>query len=103
MDFFRNAKGKNGRSTVCKVCWILYPHKKFDYSTEKERERRAKSPQKVRARRAVQQAVLRGKLIKKPCEVCGITNVQAHHKNYSKQLDVKWLCRKHHELEHNPI
>ena len=35
-----------------------------------------------------------------PCEVCGATKAQAHHCNYSKPLDVRWLCPKHHAEWH---
>lgn len=37
----------------------------------------------------------RGKLERKPCEVCG-EKAQMHHNDYSKPLEVTWLCRKHH-------
>lgn len=37
----------------------------------------------------------RGKIQRKPCEVCG-AKAQMHHHDYSKPLDVRWLCRKHH-------
>ena len=45
-------------------------------------------------------AIRDGKLTKQPCEVCGDTAVDAHHDDYLKPLDVRWLCRKHH-LEHH--
>lgn len=38
----------------------------------------------------------RGKLTKEPCVVCGDSNSQMHHDDYSKPLQVTWLCRKHH-------
>lgn len=38
----------------------------------------------------------RGKIIKKPCEVCGSENVEMHHADYSKPLEITWLCREHH-------
>ena len=53
-------------------------------------------PERVAAHRAVAKALRNGTLIKKPCEVCGDTNSEAHHNDYSKPLDVKWLCIKHH-------
>jgi len=45
---------------------------------------------------AVATARKKGLLVKQPCEVCGETKVHAHHDDYSKPLDVKWLCAKHH-------
>lgn len=38
----------------------------------------------------------RGKLIPKPCEVCGSLKVEKHHDDYSKPLEVRWFCREHH-------
>jgi hypothetical protein len=35
-----------------------------------------------------------------PCEVCKETNVDAHHDDYNKPLDVRWLCKKHHREHH---
>lgn len=53
-----------------------------------------------RARRSSFAAIKDGTLIRKPCEVCGDEKVDGHHDDYSKPLDVRWLCRKHHILEH---
>ena len=58
------------------------------------------APEKNRARSAVGRAVARGELLKQPCEECGETNVQAHHTDYSKKLEVVWLCVKHHKEVH---
>ena len=57
---------------------------------------RLKYPEKYQARQEVLKALRKGTLIKKPCEVCGKLKVQAHHEDYSKPLDVKWLCEDHH-------
>lgn len=48
------------------------------------------------ARNAVMVALRRGELTKQPCEVCGDPDVEAHHDDYAKRLDVRWLCRPHH-------
>ena len=55
----------------------------------------------VRTHKDVYAAVQAGLLIRKPCDVCGATeNVQAHHDDYDKPLDVRWLCMSHHKLLH---
>lgn len=45
----------------------------------------------------------RGKLVPKPCEVCGETDVQMHHDDYRRPLDVRWLCAKHHRAHHREL
>lgn len=50
----------------------------------------------------VQSAVNSGDLVRpETCERCGKEGpVVAHHSDYSKPLDVRWLCHKCHKLEH---
>lgn len=48
-------------------------------------------------------AIRDGRLIKKPCKVCGDIKVEAHHDDYAKPLKVKWLCKKHHAEHHKKI
>lgn len=61
----------------------------------------AKYPEKHSARLLVAKAIKDGVLIKKSCEKCGeIYDVHAHHQDYSKPLEVIWLCGKHHNEEH---
>lgn len=53
------------------------------------------------AHKAVEKAVSRGHLTKMPCEACGETKlVHAHHDDYSRRLDVIWLCPLHHKQRH---
>ena len=42
----------------------------------------------------------RGHLVAKPCEKCGSADSQKHHPDYSKPLDVIWLCRPCHVAVH---
>lgn len=52
---------------------------------------------KIQARKAVNHAIEAGRLSSRPCQKCGGTlNLQAHHHDYSKPLDVEWLCSKCH-------
>jgi hypothetical protein len=55
-----------------------------------------RSPEKHKARVAVHNAIRAGRLVKGSCEVCGVEKTDAHHEDYAKPLDVRWLCRKHH-------
>ncbi len=65
------------------------------------RKHRANNPLKYKARTAVSNALRDKRLFRQPCEVCGNERVQAHHDDYSKPLEVKWLCFEHHrEDEH---
>lgn len=45
-------------------------------------------------------AIRDGKLTPMPCEVCGKQKAQGHHEDYSKPLDVIWLCTRHHQDRH---
>lgn len=55
---------------------------------------------KNKARCAVTRAIKNGALVRKPCEICGELKVEAHHDDYTKRLDVRWLCVKHHTEHH---
>lgn len=64
------------------------------------KKRRALEPEKFRARSAVGNALRDGRLVKGPCAICGSRGkVQGHHYDYSKPLDVEWLCVKCHRTE----
>lgn len=68
---------------------------------EKERQRQQDYPEKKKAHRAVAAAVKSGRLIRGACADCGgAENVQAHHHDYSKPLDVTWLCPPCHAIRH---
>jgi hypothetical protein len=50
--------------------------------------------------RAVGAAIKRGDLVRGPCEVCGTAKTVAHHDDYEKPLEVRWLCHSHHHEAH---
>lgn len=61
---------------------------------------RQRNREKVRARKIVATALLSGRLIRRPCEVCGSIKSEAHHNDYRRPLSVRWFCRKHHAEQH---
>ena len=67
---------------------------------QKKRSWRVKDRLKLYARNAVYRAVRSGRLVKQPCMRCGRLAAHAHHKNYSRRLDVIWLCSQCHGREH---
>ena len=62
-----------------------------------------RSPGKRSARVAVGNALRDGRLNRQPCAVCGASASEAHHFDYSRPLDVTWLCFKHHREEHGQV
>ena len=57
-------------------------------------------PEKIRAREILQYNIKVGNIVRKPCEICGNINSHGHHEDYSKPLDVMWLCKVHHDKVH---
>lgn len=58
----------------------------------------------MKATALVNNAIAKGVIIPEPCQICGIFGkaengrrlVDAHHDDYNKPLDVRWLCKAHH-------
>ena len=53
-------------------------------------------PERYQARQIAYRNVCNGKLRKQPCAVCANSKSESHHSDYSKPLEVIWLCKKHH-------
>lgn len=74
------------------------------YMVEKARQHKQLNPQKAHARRAVNNRKRYGQIVEQPCAFYGNPKVQAHHDDYSKPLDVVWVCFKcHREKYHNQV
>ncbi len=72
-------------------------------ATEQTRAWRAQDKRRMAAHNAVARALRSGKLQKKPCERCESDSSYAHHDNYDKKLDVKWLCQPCHKERHKEL
>lgn len=53
-----------------------------------------------KARGMTNYAIRKERLKRLPCEVCSEQKTEAHHDDYNKPLEVRWLCRKHHREFH---
>lgn len=71
-----------------------------DKETAYRKAQREKFDQKYRARNKLNNALRAGKIIKESCSVCSNSDSEAHHEDYSKPLEVIWLCPKHHASRH---
>lgn len=122
-DFYKHARMKDGRLNKCIACTIVdvrehygrtramrleyerqrnkRPERKRQLVSASSRQRQRK-PTQYAAHSVVNAAIRSGRLERKPCEVCGTTErVQAHHDDYSRPLDVRWLCVMDHKRLHN--
>jgi len=69
------------------------------YQNRRYREDAGYRARKIARSRAMHAAVF-GRLDVNPCERCGAINAEMHHDDYSKPLDVRFLCRPCHLAEH---
>jgi len=58
---------------------------------------------KARARASIRNQVTARRIKKEPCEKCGNIDSEAHHEDYSKALEVNWLCKECHKKLHAKI
>jgi hypothetical protein len=63
---------------------------------------KARYPEKCKAQQAVANAVRDGRLVRPTqCQECGAGGrIHGHHPDYSKPLEVMWLCPQCHGLQH---
>ncbi len=116
-EFYRHPMMADGHLGKCKHCTRSDTRAnraaKLEYYRAYDRARRPRKrpvfgepwhkrfPQKRKAHWVVGNAVRDRKLLRKPCERCGDSKAHAHHDDYTKPLDVRWLCTKHHAAEHH--
>lgn len=93
MALYQKYERKRGRA---KSSVLDKPPEFWARHTEYTRKWRSKNPEKYAAHTALNNAVRDGKVIKGECAVCGSAQVEAHHDDYSKPLEVRWLCVAHH-------
>lgn len=107
-DFYPSKQTRDGRRSYCRKCWHEAPSiqeayrrhrksKKFHDNLQRRRRDDPEYRRKYLIRMFTGIAAQLGVITRQPCEVCGDPKVQAHHTDYSKPLEVRWLCKVHHQ------
>src|SRR3990172_5706848 len=97
-EFYKDSRTKDGLYSSCRRCHVLlksYSEKDREYM-RKYSKRTPEIMAKQKARQDLCNAVARGLVKKKSCEVCSNKKTHGHHPDYSKPLEVIWLCVTHH-------
>lgn len=98
-----NFYSKEYRKTdACKIAKKKYQQTEAGRAGQREGHKKyqAKHPEKRYAQIKANNAIRDGRLFRQPCGTCGNKKVEAHHEDYSKPLEVVWLCKKHHLERH---
>lgn len=126
--FYKHPFGKDGRMPKCAECTkaavrenrqarIEYyrayertraklPHRveaRAEYAKRNPKKFPESDPVKRQARIKLGNAIRDGKIVRPPhCEVCGTPEdkIHGHHDDYTKPLDVIWVCTSCHALIH---
>ena len=120
-SFYKHSRMADGHLNICQECTkarvLLHRVNNVERIREYDRSRsilphrialntantssyRSRFKNRAAANSAVSRAVASGRLVKTCCIVCGETHVEGHHPDYSRPLDVVWLCAPHHHQIH---
>ena len=99
LQWYRDYRKNNPRLREYNRNYNREWRKKNSYHNEINSKKRY--PEKEYARYLIQYAVRKGKIKRLPCEICKKPKAQAHHPNYSKPLEIIWLCPLHHRMYHS--
>lgn len=123
-EFYRHSGMGDGHLNKCKSCakadvaanyatrrqqYAAYERDRYQepvrrsYAQKIARERKNRNPLKARATYLTSNAIRDRRLVPQTCEVCGAVKVEAHHDDYNKPLEVRWLCRTHHLAHHGKV
>jgi hypothetical protein len=121
-EFYTHPKMTDGHLNICKECVknrvkkhrqendSVREYDRWRYQNTKGRKEKAtlvakrwreRNPTAYKAHTALNNAIRDGKLMRQRCQICGDENSHAHHHDYTKPLDVEWLCAKHHHRKHH--
>ena len=121
-EFHKRTASRDGLAAICKTCQRVYDKARANHAhrvearavyaqTEEGRlasnkakaEYRKRNPEKTRAHNILARTIRAGHMTRpQACTKCGKKGkVDAHHDDYSKALDVRWLCSACHSQHHS--
>jgi hypothetical protein len=121
VEFYKHSQTADGYLNKCKSCTKQDVHEHrhgkgreyvlaYDRIRAKNPKREAKNlirsveyrkqfAERKQAQSLLRSAVLKGDVMPMACWCCG-NKAEAHHPDYSRPLDVVWLCSSHHKQAH---
>ena len=114
-EFTKYHTPPDGLSYNCRGCSRKWGRNAYYRDHDKTKERKRKNgllcykkmkklhPEKEKAQHALRYSVNSGKIKRLSCEVCRDKKSHGHHPDYSKPLEVIWLCQLHHAQEHRKL
>lgn len=101
-DVRQNYIDNHDRITTYERRRSKFPHRR-ELNTLLTQKSRKRFPKKYQAHCAVNNAIRDGRLQRQSCERCGSLRTHGHHEDYSKPLEVMWLCPTHHKERHKEL
>lgn len=114
-EFRKNRSKPLGYEYMCKICrrdyeraFNLLPSRikkveeyrqdagAIERNRERSRQAYIDNPEATRARAMIAKLISDGIIERLDCQLCGKEKTDGHHPDYSKPLEVIWLCRSHH-------
>lgn len=98
----RNERERKGKQHFRDAYNEWYQNNK-EHKREYVAKRRKEDQKKIKAQNKLNKAVQYGRVTKpEKCERCNqVADLDGHHHDYNKPLDVIWLCRSCHMKEHS--
>lgn len=116
-SFYKDKTKRDGFKNKCKDCELktchayrkteMYRTNTLDYQRSERGKLRNKNrvdnkrrSGKQKAHDLLRSSIRNGSIKRKPCEICNSNVSHGHHDDYSKPLEVVWLCPLHHMERH---
>jgi hypothetical protein len=99
-EYFREYYANNTAEHIATVLKYQKTEKGKSAMRRKLEKYHNKHPHRKQVNTNLNIAVKAGLVIRGVCEVCKGKTTHGHHDDYNKQLEVRWLCPKHHSAWH---